>query len=238
MNKLIQSTNLYFRAVKADFILYVCLFVPILMGLLFKFVIPVIEKFLCGYFSKIEVLLPYYPLFDLLLILVIPTMFAFTGAMVLIDESDHGISRYLVVTPLGKIWYLISRLAIIPFLAIIYSIIILTFFSLTSLTFINIYILSSLGSLSSIIAALLIVSVASNKVEALAVAKLSILMFIGLPIAFLVKSNFQYFAAIFPSFWLTKYMMETKFIFCILAIVTSVCWFFVLYKKFEQKIMI
>lgn len=55
--------------------------------------------------------------------------------MVMLGEIDDNISKYLIITPIGKSGYLISRLGIPAILAFAITVILLLTFSLTKISF-------------------------------------------------------------------------------------------------------
>jgi fluoroquinolone transport system permease protein len=61
-----------------------------------------------------------------------------------------------------------------------------------------------LTSLLSVAVAMLIVSFSHNRVEGMALAKLSGIMMLGLPVPFFLFSGAQYLFAPLPSFWIAK----------------------------------
>jgi fluoroquinolone transport system permease protein len=178
---------------------------------------------------------PYYLLFDLLLASITPLLYCFAAAYVILGEVDDGISRYLVVTPLGKSGYLISRLGLPTIIAFIISIAALYYFRLSDIAFVNIIIISLMTSLLGLVEALLVVSLAGNKVEGMAVSKLSGLFFLGLPAPFFISSKVQYLLFLLPSFWVSKYAMEQQLWSAVIGFLVTFGWITLLYQRFKNK---
>ena len=234
---LFNAFKQYLQQIFKDAMLILLCIAPILVGLLFVYGIPLIERLLTKYFSLSEVLQPYYLLFDLFMAVMTPLLYCFASAYVILGEIDDGISKYMAVTPLGKKGYLISRLGISTFISFVVTVAALLTVSLSDLSLKNIFIISILSAMMGFIEALLVVTVSSNKVEGMAVSKLSGLFLIGLPIPFFVTGGFQYIMFFLPSFWLTKYALEQNLLYLLLCIVTSIAWMLILMKKFIRKII-
>ena len=91
----------FIREIFKDAMLIAITFLPVFLGLLFKFGVPLAEAFLTAKTEMPQVLLPYYMLFDLTIIFATPVMFGYAGLMVILEERDTGVLNYLAVTPLG-----------------------------------------------------------------------------------------------------------------------------------------
>jgi len=236
MTAILKSFKQLVIQLKTDMMLTVVIISPIIIGAIFHFALPIAEYELCNYFETTEVLLPYYLIFDLLLILLTPMMISFCVIMVMLEEIDDGIAEYLMVTPLDKKGYLISRIGLPTIFAFIYNIVIVMIFSLTKIPFIMIITLSLLSGIMSIITSLLVVSIASNKVEGMAMAKLSGLIMIGLPVPFFTSETIQYITFMLPSLWFAKLAITQNYLFAIPTIIISLLWIWILLNKFEKKL--
>lgn len=237
MKAVFPAFRQFLKSIWGDFMLTACLFSPILMGLMFKLGIPFLEEFLCGYFEKAAILAPYYILFDLLLSLMTPLMLCFSGAMVTLEELDDGTAKYLLVTPLGKTGYLFSRIGFVTVASLIYNIIILLIFSLTDIGFLYVVISAILNSVISVIIAMLVISFAKNKVEGMALIKLSGFMILGFIAAFFVKAPVGFLAGVLPSFWVGKLVLDSNCFFILPCLIISFAWIALLYRKFSAKVL-
>jgi fluoroquinolone transport system permease protein len=217
--------------------LYAVCIAPLLTAGLFRFGIPVFESLLCGYLGKATILSGYYMLFDLFLAIITPYMFCFASSMVMLTEYDENMANYLVVTPVGKRGYIISRFVIPAVVSVFASIVLLNFFSLTKWTLPAMILTSLLTGILSIAISLFIVSFSHNRVEGIALAKLSGIVFLGLPIPFFLFSAVQYLFSVLPSFWIAKLWLEGNYLFTIPALLTSFLWIWVLYGRFEKKLI-
>lgn len=237
MKALLSSFNQFcIQIAKDKMLLMVCL-APFLTGLLFKYGIPFAESKLTDYFAQTAILSPYYLMFDLFFVSISPILFCFASAMVILGEIDDKISSYLAVTPIGKSGYLISRLAFPTILAVLATCLLLPIFSLTSMRPIVGFTVAVLVGFIGGIEAMLIITLSSNKVEGMAVAKLSGFIMLGIPIPFFITGTAQYLASILPSFWIAKFALTSNPLYVIAATGVLALWGIVLYKKFARKII-
>ena len=236
MKPLLRSFSIFIRQISNDSMLVVVCAAPILAGLFFHFGIPFVEELLCGYFNQTAILSKYYLLFDLMLSILTPFLFCFASSMVILAEYDENMTNYMSVTPVGKKGYLISRLIFPAVISFVASILLMLCFSLTTWTFPMIAATCMLTCILSIAISLLLISYSHNRVEGMALSKLSGLVTLGLPVPFFLLSDAQYLFSLLPSFWIAKLCTEQNFMFFIPAIFISGVWIYLLYKKFEKKI--
>lgn len=221
--------------VRRDMMLFVSCFAPFLAGLCFKFAIPAIGKMTVGRADISAVLTPYYGLFDLFFSMLAPTMFCFAAAMVVLEEHDDHIEPYLFVTALGRKGYLISRIGIPGAIALIATLILLPIFKLTALSILKIGFLSITGAFQGVIIALLIVTLSTNKLEGMAVAKVSALTMLGALVPYFVPAPIQYVLSFLPSFWVGKAMMGSRPVYMLMALLSAFLWILLLIKKYTSS---
>lgn len=237
MRAFISATKRFFAQIWSDAMLIVLLFAPLIMGLAFCFGVPVLEGYLCERLGRTELLAPYYPIFDLLLSIMTPVMFTSAGAMVILDEADSGIAMTFAVTPVGRSGYLSSRIVVPSFLATVYCVIVSLIFKLSDMGTLTLIMLALCSGALSVTVALMISTLAKNKVEGLAYSKLSGLFVLGLPIALLVPAPFKYACAFLPTFWMTEIVLGGGLWLVVPAIATSVLFSVIFARYFIKKIL-
>ncbi|MDF2845142.1 MAG: ABC-type transport system, multidrug-familypermease [Herbinix sp.] len=225
------------RQLKQDAMLVIMVFVPLLAGSVFLFVIPVIEKLLTSYIGIDAVLAPYYELFDLFLIILTPSMFNYVVAMVMLEEADNHMISYLTITPLGKAGYLLSRLGAIGLISFPVSIFISLSFHLSNANILMVIGIALAGSIQGSIIALLIVTLTANKVEGMAVGKMTTLFTVGAFAPYFITGKLQYTLSFLPSFWLAKAMQTNNGLALIISIFIAGLYIHFLYKKFIKKLV-
>lgn len=220
----------------SDAMLIVICFAPFLSGAGIHFGIPFIEEILTGYFGKVEIMGPYYLIFDLMIAILSAMLFCFVSAMIVLSEIDDNIAGYMFVTPLGKGGYLISRFGIPTLISMIITMIILSVFSLTGMSVLMIISISVLASVIGMLIAFMVVALATNKVEGMAVSKLSGFLMMGAFGPFFLMGNEQYILSILPTFWMAKFAMTGNITYMIFTIIESALVMFILLKLFLKKL--
>nr|WP_319776412.1 hypothetical protein [uncultured Sphaerochaeta sp.] len=237
MKRILLSFTLVVRQIVSDGMLLAVCFASILAGAFFKFAIPSLEVLLCGYFDVSSILQPYYRLFDLLLIILSPYMFCFASAMVMLDEHEQQLTRYLSVTPLQSHGYLISHLAVPAAMAGVASLVFLQVFHLTEWNLFHQIGMSVLSALTGVVAGLIIFSCSHNKIEGMAMGKLSSLILLGLPIPYWFHDRYQYLFSLFPSYWMARFSIEGSLLFFLLSLALSLAIIPFLYRKVLWKMV-
>jgi fluoroquinolone transport system permease protein len=70
----------------------------------------------------------------------------------------------------------------------------------------------------------------------MAMVKLSGIVLLGLPVPFFLMSDVQYLFSPLPSFWIAKLTVEQNYLFFLPALISSVLWFWLFYRKFDHKL--
>lgn len=237
MKPFIAAARQFFIQIWEDAMLAALLFVPIIMGLAFRVGVPALEAFICARLGRAFLLAPWYPIFDLLLCMMTPMMFAAAGALVVLDEADSNISRAYMASPVGKRGYLLSRIGLPSLLAIVYSWAATAIFRLSGLGLGIIALLALCSGAFGAAVALLIPSLAKNRVEGMAISKLSGLIMLGLPAALLLPAPLKYVSAFLPSFWMTELAMGGRGLNAVPALVTSALLAAIFLGRFNKRVL-
>ena len=224
------------RQMKHDPMLLIIVFVPIIVGALFRFGFPFAEMQLTSYLATEHIISPYYSLLDLILVIFTPAMFNFVVAMVVLEEADERLISYLAVTPLGKAGYLISRFGFTGIISLAISILIFSIFHLTDITIPMLLGIIIISAAQGIGAAMLIVTLSANKVEGMAVGKFTMLFIFGAIAPFFISGKAQYIFSVLPSFWLARAIRESSYIFVGIALLVVVAWIALLARRFSRKV--
>lgn len=237
MKKISKAFKIFLSEIIGDFMLFVCVIAPILMGIAFRVLLAIAEELLCEHFRVSSILTPYYVLFDLLLALMTPIMFSFAGVLFILEEMDNSIAKYLFVTPLGQSGYFASRIGLPTIIAVFYDIVLLIILNSSGLLMPMIIVISIGGGLMAVISSLIIITFAKNKMEGMALIKLVGLLIMGIPGAYFIKGPTQYTMGFSPSFWLAKLNLTKQYIYAIPTVITSGIIILFLVKKFKVKKM-
>ncbi len=212
------------RFMRKDMMLLAAGIAPFLMGAAIRFGIPLIDETLIAITGRPQILAPYYSLFDIFYAAITPTMFCFIAAMVMLEERDDHIDKYLFVTELGKRGYYISRIVAPAIVAFIISAILLPIFRLEVRSFAEILFLSLSGTLQGIIIALLVVNKSSNKLEGIALTKCSSLLMLGAMGPYFIRRPYSYILFFMPSYWTGLEIKEGNAIYMVPAVLVSAIW--------------
>ena len=224
------------RTIRYDMMLFAVCLGPVLCGMLIKFGIPFLESFLCIQLQKKTFLAPYYGLLDVFFAMMASVLFCFAAAMVVLEETDDKVIRYLFVTGLGKKGYLISRFGIPSGIAFVFTLILLRIFSLTKPGITELLLLGLSGTCMGLIIALMVVVFSTNKLEGMAITKLSTVIMLGGVAPYFVEHPVKYLLAPLSSFWMGKGMLEDSLWSFLISLMVSVIWIVVLFIKFQKKI--
>ena len=225
------------RQITKEAMMILLLIAPFLAGSLFKFGIPMAEKYICSYFGFTECISPYYDLFDWLLAILIGMLFAFVGGLVSLGEIDDKLTMCYSVTPGGKLGYILSRIVYPAVLSGVAALLLIPVFSIGNLRLLNLFVMVISAVLSGIVTALLVIAISSNKVEGMAVGKLAggfgAVFFIPL----IVKGYVGYIFSPFPMYWIGKFTFEvSNRWYLVAALILFAIWIVGLYKMFAKKI--
>lgn len=222
-------------AMRKDKMLLAACLMPVLAGLFFRFAIPSLEAVLTGYFGMTALLSPYYGLLDLFFMMLSPAMFCFASAMTSLEEADERTAVYLFITPLGKTGYLSARLGIPAVTAFLVTITLFPVFNLTPLTPVAALLFTAAGTLQGLTTALTVLALSSNRLEGMAITKLSTLTAFGAAVPFFTRHNIQYALLLLPSFWTGKAAHENTLLYLLPAFLLSITWLTLLLKQYYHS---
>ncbi len=237
MKSNLLSMRMFFREIRGDSMLFILCFMPLLIAALFRFGIPFLEAQLTAAFHTASVLSGYYLLFDLFLAVIAPYLLVFISAMVMLSEIDEHVAAYLAVTPVRRDGYIVSRLIYPALLSAIVSAALLMCCALTEWTLWNILLLSLLSVLLCVPVAMLVVAYSHNRVEGMALSKISGLLLCGFPVPFFLTNGLQYLFGWLPSFWIAKLFQQQNYLDLLPAVLLSAMWIWLQYKRFERKLL-
>jgi fluoroquinolone transport system permease protein len=221
MNKYLAVIRYELKNIVKDSLSQFMLFYPIIMLIFSTILVPIMIKS----FGESNQIGANYTI--IIMFIVLLGIGSFAGSIILgfslIENKDENTLRSIAVTPLNIQGYLTFKIVYTYLLSIISNCIILfgtkAFassyykingeFMFASFSYQEIVLFSLFISLLTPAIALLIASIAKNKVEGFAYAKASGLI-VAIPLLLLIpslNSANQYFLGIFPNFWLIKGLM-------------------------------
>ncbi|MDQ0360078.1 ABC transporter permease [Breznakia pachnodae] len=234
MNVVMKSFLHMLKLMRKDLIIIVIALIPFVMGVLFYYGIPFVDELLASQFGH-KILQPYYELFDTFLIMFTPSMFCFVSALFVLEERDDNLSIYLSVTPLKRQGYYFSRIGMIALISIPISILLVTLFHLSVNNHLLWCALSLASGLQGLFISIFIIAFSSNKVEGMAIGKITSLFTIGAVIPYFINDNIQYLFSFLPSFWMSKVLVEHQLLFILVAIVLLGIWIMLVQVKYQKR---
>ena len=198
-----NGTNLLkldIKNISRDFILMMLLPVPLFLALLLKYGLPHLSQLTSQWVD----LYFYSPLILIFLIVMGPLLTGMASGLMLVDEADENIIPAISVTPLGRKGYMFYRLTA-PFVWTF--LILLPVPLLSGLAVINYFFYIPIiftASLGAPLEALLIAVLAKNKIEAMAMGKITGVLFIAPFLGWFAPAPWKFFAGILPPFWVSE----------------------------------
>jgi fluoroquinolone transport system permease protein len=175
---------------------------PFMLILILRLVFPLISDFV---FLKTGFQLDnYYTLTAIIMVSVIPMLFGIVYAFILFDEKDLHILQDIPVTPVNKKNFLYMRIivpAFLSFIMVLLSIILTN--PVPSEGWLRTIYITFLLSTQSPFVFLFIGSLAGNKVQGIALAKLYGIFLVAVLFGLLLHHPWNYFAFFSPLYWIS-----------------------------------
>lgn len=223
------------RQISHEAMMAMLVIAPFAVGMIFRFGCPLLESKVLDRFGYGDVMVPYYDLFSWLLAMLVGMMFAFVGGLVVLGEIDDGITKYILVTPPGEAGYLFSRIIMPAIISGVVTALILPVFALKHLNISEIAVMTVSTVLCGFVTALLVVTVSSNKVEGMAVGKLSGLFGVTFFATLVLKGSIRYLFMVFPMYHIGVWSRGGSDFYLVIAALLFVVWITVLYRLFRRK---
>ena len=208
---------------------------PVLVGVFFRLGIPFLENTVLKNYGFERMLVPYYEIFSWLLAMLTGMLFAFAGGLVVLGEIDDNVAKYIMITPVGMRGYLSSRIIIPALISGVFTFVLVPFFSLVHIGIARLIVMVISTMLSGIVTTLLVVAISSNKVEGMAVGKLSGLFGMVLFVPYVVTGTIQYVFCLFPMFWIGEWSLSGGWGKLMVALVEFIVWIYILFLQFQKK---
>lgn len=234
MRQTIKLFSIGLRQTINDGMLLMLLPAPFLVGALVKWGIPFINMLTERHWGFSFV--PWYSLIDGFMLALVPAMLSIISAFLLLDERDEGTGAYYQITPVQGYSYLMARIGLPMGWAFLCSVIVGGVFNISGLDFSHIVFAGLIGTGAGAACSLMVVALADNRVEGLAVSKLMGVSLLGIFAVWFVPAPYRYIGAFLPSFWMGELLNRSIQVIPLLGGL-SVCsfWIFIFGKKFLRK---
>ncbi len=200
MSRLLALITADARNIRRDSMMMLILAAPVIFLLLLRYGIP----WLAGTLQQDLALdlTPHYEIIFIFFSLLLPMLFGMITGFILLDEQDEHIFTFISVTPLSKTGYLMQKLTISTTIIFIVTLVFAVINGLTTVPFWRFTPIALLMALEAPIMALFLVAFAENKVEGIALSKVSGVFLFAPLVGYFVHSPLQYLAGISPTFWI------------------------------------
>ena len=233
-----QLIKLDLKNISREFILIILLPVPLFLALLLK----IGFNPLVAFFSNWIDLSMYSSLFLIFLITMGPLLVGMMTGLMLVDEGDENILSAIAVTPLGRKGYLIHKL-MTPFIWTFFTLIFVPLISgLWNINYFYFFPIILTASLGAPLEALIISVLANNKIEAMAIGKMTGVLFIAPFISWFAPFPWKFLGGVLPSFWVSEsfYSLKTGGIafpvFISVGLLINCIFIILLLKKFNSRV--
>ncbi len=192
------------KSIWRDSLLIYMLIIPPMMVLAVRLILPWLTDNLAGNFNFD--LVPYYPmLLSFFFVLQLPLLFGLLVGLLILDERDDDTLTALRVTPISMTGYSIYRGGAAVLLSTFYVIIALPLTGLMPSALLRAVIpIAVLSGIMAPLFGLILATLASNKVEGLALTKALGILLLGPLAAYFIDSNWQLLFGILPTYWPAK----------------------------------
>ncbi|SHN57444.1 hypothetical protein [Desulfitobacterium chlororespirans] len=148
---------------------------------------------------------PWYSLADGMIITLTSILLAMVSAFLLLEERDEGTGAYYQITPLEGYTYLAARIGLPMVWSFLCLLMVTMLCGIAHLTLVQILAAGLLSTLMGAALAMMVVSLAGNQVEGLAISKLTGLNMLGLLMVWFVPRPYQYLGAFLPGYCLSAW---------------------------------
>jgi fluoroquinolone transport system permease protein len=238
MSAITALSKVDFKNIRRDSMMLFLLAYPIILGVLLRWMIPFVTTGLADVFD----LTPYYLLLTSFFgLLIIPMLTGYLTGFLLLDERDQNTLTALMVTPLPIQTYALYRVIAPVVISIVGVLIVVPFIGVAVLPMEKLLPLALATSLLAPIFALVLSSIAKNKVQGIAVMKGMGILMLGPFVAWWVPQPWQWLLGIFPTFWPVKaYWLaaagEPFLWVAAVGVVYTLALLLVLFKRFQENL--
>ncbi len=188
------------KNIRRDELLRWIIFAPVLMALLIRLLFPIILV-RAGEILQFD-LMPYYePVTSFMIMLLTPYLAGLVIGFLLLDQRDDGTLTALQVTPLSLNGYLLYRLTMPMLLSIVMTLVAAPLSGVVNIGFGKLVLTAVCAAPFAPIFALLLASLAQNKVQGFAITKVAGIILVPPLLAYFITAPWTIILGIFPTYW-------------------------------------
>jgi fluoroquinolone transport system permease protein len=189
------------RNVRRDSLLQFVLIYPFILGLLMRWLIPFVTEALADRYDMTQYNDLAAGFFGLL---IVPALVGVAFGFLLLEEKDDRTLTALQVTPLSPGSYLIYRLALPALVSFVSVLVVLPMMNIVDVRVATLLPMAFVAAMEAPIFALLLATIARNKVQGLALMKAAGITLIIPFVSWFVPEPWQWLMGIMPTFWPVK----------------------------------
>lgn len=172
------------------------------------------------------------PMMIMSIMSIMPLLIGFFSAFVILDELENRIQRYYCITPLGKRGYLFSRIMAPGIIIALVNLLMLIVIRPAHYSFLQVLGVVVCASLEGIMICLFISVFSANRVEGMAIGKLSGFMLAVMFIPYVSKWSAIKIFMLFPAYWYGRFVLEYSVENFVCCLIVSFVWILLLVRKF------
>jgi fluoroquinolone transport system permease protein len=212
MKSILSLVSYDLKQIMRDNMLLMLVFVPLFMVFMIRALLPMLDSSLALYNIAIQ---DYMPLiFSYFFLMLCPSLFGLASALLILDDLDDQVLLMIRVTPLPYGIYLFYRIGVFTMLPSFFYIILTSFLmNFPILNWPAFLLIALIASFFGPMFSLLILSLARNKIEGLAMMKATGIFLIAPVAGYFIGSWHRHLLYIFPTYAPLKafWMLSTGF---------------------------
>nr|WP_155671101.1 hypothetical protein [Ornithinibacillus caprae] len=226
------------KNIKRDPLLIFSMLGPLLLAVLARIGLPELDRLLNQYMSfNFQA---HFLIIISLVLLMTPLMIGMLFGFIILDERDEGILLYYSITPLTKVGYLYGRLLVPMGLTFILSFMIVLIQGVVQIDVFSFVPVAILLALQTPIITMIMSTLASNKVEGLALTKVINLCILVPLIDYVFTNPMVKLVMLFPVYWPVSMLINMNSSYYwyqfLIGVMVTFLWFILLKNKFQKKI--
>jgi fluoroquinolone transport system permease protein len=188
------------RNIRRDELLRWIILAPVAMALLVRWVIPLLLERVQE-IVQMELMTYYEPIAAFMILLLTPYLAGIVIGFLLLDQRDDGTLTALQVTPLSLNGYLVYRLTMPMLVSIVMTMAAAPLSGVFHMSAGGLLLTAVCAAPFAPIFALLLASLAQNKVQGFAVTKVAGIILMPPLIAYFITAPWQIVLGVFPTYW-------------------------------------
>jgi fluoroquinolone transport system permease protein len=211
---------------------------PFGIAVLFRFMVPELARWAAPYAD----LVPYYPMFMGLIVVMVPMLYGVCIGFLVLDERDEGMLAALKVTPVSLSSYLAYRVTAPMLVSFVTTLVAIPIAGLAVVDPVTTVVVALVSSLEAPLFALIFAVLAENKVQGFAIQKmLGTVLAIPL-LAYFLDPMWEFVFYAIPTFWPIRAFWEGTsgganfWLYVLGAVLIHAVLIAVLLKLFDRKL--